>query len=203
MGTRNLTAVVVNGQYKVAQYGQWDGYPEGQGLTILNFLKNFDEAQFRKRLEAVRFVTDEEVHGWYVAAGSKGEKFVSMDVHDKVMATHPYINRDHGGAILELIATSDGPVEVQDSLNFVSDSLFCEWAYVVDLGKRTFEVYKGFNHSPVPAGERFADMVLREPASDGSKYYPVRLVAIFSLDKLPEEAKFLKDTQSEDEEAAA
>lgn len=25
MGTRNLTAVYLDGQYKVAQYGQWDG----------------------------------------------------------------------------------------------------------------------------------------------------------------------------------
>jgi len=28
MGTRNLTCVMKDGQYKVAQYGQWDGYPE-------------------------------------------------------------------------------------------------------------------------------------------------------------------------------
>ena len=33
MGTRNLTAVYLDGQYKVAQYGQWDGYPEGQGIA--------------------------------------------------------------------------------------------------------------------------------------------------------------------------
>ena len=26
MGTRNLTAVFMDGEYKVAQYGQWDGY---------------------------------------------------------------------------------------------------------------------------------------------------------------------------------
>lgn len=31
MGTRNLTAVYIDGEYKVAQYGQWDGYPEGPG----------------------------------------------------------------------------------------------------------------------------------------------------------------------------
>lgn len=34
MGTRNLTAVYLDGQYKVAQYGQWDGYPEGRGGLI-------------------------------------------------------------------------------------------------------------------------------------------------------------------------
>ena len=27
MGTRNLTCVFKDGEYKVAQYGQWDGYP--------------------------------------------------------------------------------------------------------------------------------------------------------------------------------
>lgn len=26
MGTRNLTVVYIDGKYKVAQYGQWDGY---------------------------------------------------------------------------------------------------------------------------------------------------------------------------------
>jgi len=28
MGTRHLTMVIQNKEPKVAQYGQWDGYPE-------------------------------------------------------------------------------------------------------------------------------------------------------------------------------
>ena len=39
MGTRHLTCVVKDGDYKVAQYGQWDGYPSGQGIDILTFLR--------------------------------------------------------------------------------------------------------------------------------------------------------------------
>ena len=43
MGTRNLTIVRnKEGIIRVAQYGQWDGYPEGQGITALNFIKNKD-----------------------------------------------------------------------------------------------------------------------------------------------------------------
>lgn len=38
MGTRNLTCVVKNNKYVVAQYGQWDGYPTGQGQTIVEFI---------------------------------------------------------------------------------------------------------------------------------------------------------------------
>ena len=41
MGTRNLTMVInQKGEKKVAQYGQWDGYPSGVGVSVLNFLKN-------------------------------------------------------------------------------------------------------------------------------------------------------------------
>ena len=45
MGTRNLTVVVVNKKVKVAQYGQWDGYPTGLGTDLLKLLKNRDNRE--------------------------------------------------------------------------------------------------------------------------------------------------------------
>jgi hypothetical protein len=39
MGTRNLTAVYFKGEFRIAQYGQWDGYISGSGWGILEFLK--------------------------------------------------------------------------------------------------------------------------------------------------------------------
>ena len=38
MGTRNLTCVVEDNKFKLAQYCQWDGYPSGQGKTIRDFI---------------------------------------------------------------------------------------------------------------------------------------------------------------------
>ena len=49
MGTRNLTTVIKNSETKVAQYGQWDGYPGGQGLTALKFLLKTDLSEFSKK----------------------------------------------------------------------------------------------------------------------------------------------------------
>jgi len=63
---------------------------------------------------------------------------------------------------------------LRDCSDFVRDSLFCEWAYVIDMDSREVEVYEGFNKSPVPAGERFSDP---DSCSGKAEYFPVRLVA--------------------------
>jgi hypothetical protein len=77
---------------------------------------------------------------------------------------------------------------ILDGNSFASDSLFCEWGYVVDLDNNVFEVYQGFNH--VPAVGRFAS---REEQEDGgSEYYPITLVASFPLDDLPSSSDFTK-----------
>ncbi len=59
MGTRNLTCVYLDGKCKVAQYGQWDGYPEGQGVTCLNFLRDeMVEPKFREELRKRQFAPE-------------------------------------------------------------------------------------------------------------------------------------------------
>lgn len=55
MGTRHLISVVLDGEYKIAQYGQWDGYPSGQGQAIVDFLlDNFDREAFKRQLAKCR-----------------------------------------------------------------------------------------------------------------------------------------------------
>lgn len=54
MGTRNLTCVVSNERYKVANYGQWDGYPSGLGISLLKFLnEDIDLNKFKEKVENV------------------------------------------------------------------------------------------------------------------------------------------------------
>ena len=63
MGTRNLTGVYLDGQYKVAQYGQWDGYPEGQGITVLTFLRDkMDLELFKEALRNSSYIPSEELY---------------------------------------------------------------------------------------------------------------------------------------------
>ena len=55
MGTRNITRVILGETVIVNQYCQWDGYPTGQGQTVMEFVKKYcggDELnEFKKRLD--------------------------------------------------------------------------------------------------------------------------------------------------------
>ncbi len=69
MGTRHMIGVVKDGQYKVGQYGQWDGYPSGQGSVVLDFLRSADLNDFRESLNKCRFITQDEADKRYAKAG--------------------------------------------------------------------------------------------------------------------------------------
>jgi hypothetical protein len=68
---------------------------------------------------------------------------------------------------------------IEDHSAFPEDSLFCEWAYVVDLDKGVLEVYKGFQSKPHTKG-RFATATPEQHAS-GDTYYPCKLIKSVKL----------------------
>ena len=45
-------------QFKVFNYGQWDGYPAGQGKDILNLLSSQNIKKLSDNLEHVEYVSD-------------------------------------------------------------------------------------------------------------------------------------------------
>jgi hypothetical protein len=63
MGTRNLTKVIdKDGITRVAQYGQWDGYPEGQGKSMLDFISNYRMLdKIELSLAKCRFIDQAEI----------------------------------------------------------------------------------------------------------------------------------------------
>lgn len=195
MGTRHLIAVHLDGKYPVAQYGQWDGYPSGQGLVVLGFLRTMIREQFVAGLQKAFEPTEEQIKQWWLDVGhdiEKSDGYVSCDIADKFGLLHPSLSRDTGAKVLPLIQNALDPVPVRKALDFAGDSLFCEWAYVIDLDKNTLEVYEGFNKTPVPAGERFADL-----PTEG-EYYPVKT---YALDELPNDEDFVNELEKEEENA--
>jgi hypothetical protein len=199
MGTRHLTMVVHENKTKIAQYGQWDGYPSGQGVTVLTFLRKRKLDVFKEKLKNVRFINDEDqkkINTFMKSIGSE-DGWMNQDQADKYHAAYPYLSRDIGADILDLVYGSNGDeIMLKDSTDFAGDSLFCEWAYVIDLDKNNFEIYSGFNKKPLGKNQRFKDTSVEKD----SAYTPIRCIKKYSLKKLPTKAQFIKDLKSKEEE---
>lgn len=181
MGTRNITAVFIDGEYKIAQYGQWDGYPEGQGKDALEILRSImrtalDTDEFKRKVRACKWLENPD---------------------GKLIKDYPQCSRDHGAKILAMVNESEPGMELVNQLAFAGDSLMCEWAWVIDFDKGTFEAFKGFNKMPLDPSERFANIPKAESTSG---YYPVHFVKSFQLDSLPSESEFLNAFKSEEDE---
>lgn len=204
MGTRNLTMVQKDGEYKIAQYGQWDGYPSGNGIDILNFMDGGHELdRLEGSLANVDWIADEENQKqWALAGAGETDRWVSMDVAYKHRNMFPENSRDTGAGILRIVSNFVPSADrqkllLQDTRDFAGDSLFCEWAYVIDFDKRTFEVYEGFNTEPLNPEERFYNTA-RD--MDNPEYFQIRLKKSYSLDNLPSREQFLADCEPEEEE---
>ena len=183
MGTRNLIAVISNEEVKVAQYGQWDGYPIGQGMKIYQNLKDKDLDLFKENVNKCSWITeeqrkqcwldiitDEEDKKKYLETGSVNYKYV-----DKFNLKYGQLSRDTGANVLGMIYLNNGLTLLND-YEFGKDSLYCEWAYIIDLDKNILEIYQGFNKAKLKETERFYT-----EESDRMGYYGCKLLATFNL----------------------
>lgn len=211
MGTRNLTCIVKDGQYQVAKYCQWDGYPEGQGLKILKYLRSLNLDKLKENLKYVIPFNYDNYNKRLIEFGVPEEdlekNFVGYETYQKIeeyLKLHPSISRDTGADILKLITETNKDIEIHNDLDFAADSLFCEWCYVIDFDKNTFEVYKGFNEEPLNESERFyflqKEYGPKESSYSSDFYYPVKLIKSYQLNNLPTQKEFLEYFSKKDNE---
>lgn len=183
MGTRNLTAVAIDNGYKVAQYCQWDGYPTGEGHTILEFFKTVDLDTFKRQVREKAFYgTSDEIDAAYAKFISNNGWMNTEQAEAFKKSEYGYLSRDTGAKVLEVIYNASDSVMLCDSIDFAKDSLFCEYAYVIDLNRDVLEIYAGFNTEPLEPSSRF----YTDEPKDG-EYYPVRLFKEYSLHDLPDD----------------
>lgn len=192
MGTRGLYCAIIDGEFKVAQYGQWDAYPEGQGKKIHEFVQHLVQEDkieaFKTTLRKLSTVDDDYVAGLWKECGADGSGFVSMDVAEVMKDRYPQFDRDLCADIMWKVIDGSAPAVKLDT-EFAADSLFCEWAYVIDMDRCVLEVFKGFQKEPHQSG-RFSGYPVDEARKDN--YYPVAEVAAFQFKDLPDVDTFIR-----------
>ena len=71
---------------------------------------------------------------------------------------------------------NDKPVFMTDGNLFIKDSLWCEYAYIINLDTNVLEYYEGFQTEPDPDG--------RYGQECSCEYYPCKKVLEIPLDKI-------------------
>jgi hypothetical protein len=168
MGTRNLTKVIdAEGITRVAQYGQWDGYPEYTGTRILEFISEYKMLEkIEQSLAKARFITNEElmeIDKEYTDENG----MMDFDTAKYFSLMYPSLTRDTGCDILKVLVYSNGQIPLKDESDFEGDDLFCEGVYTIDFKTREFSSkWNGINVSlgfdELPTAEKYLEMFKNE-----------------------------------------
>jgi hypothetical protein len=92
-----------------------------------------------------------------------------------------------GPEILDVVGAADAThrTRVVKELEFANAGADCEWAYVVDLDKSTFEVFKSYARKKYAGSTRFADV-------GGPEDTVPRFVRSFDFSNLPTPKEFVE-----------
>ena len=142
MGTRNLTKVIKDENVVVAQYGQWDGYPSGQGLTgFFAVTKDDVMASLEANLSLVYYPSEDELTEMakpFVVESKSGSMMMTYESGKGYGEKYPSLTRDTCTEILYVIANATEPVPLFLDIEFEDDELFCEGVYEVNLDNKTY-----------------------------------------------------------------
>lgn len=160
MGTRNLTKVIDStGRTRVAQYGQWDGYPSGQGISMLSFISEYKMLdKIERALRKVHFLSEDEAETFYKDFSDDG--MMTMEQSESFETIYPSLSRNTGSDILKVMVYSTGyTLPLIDNSDFENDELFCEGVYALDFQNREFVSTYGktvkFSFDALPTAEEY------------------------------------------------
>ena len=184
MGTRGAIATRVGGVDRV-HYNHYDSYPSALGFSFLRDVLAMlqAEAEYKAKAVAIQLVDESST-----PTEDDRKKYAKFFQQVSTGADWYALLRDLQG---ELKQTLDLGIGCKAHDDWLKDSLFCEYAYIINFDDRVVEFYKGFNKTSldVQKGGRYA--ALKEPPQkrrDGtlheSEYFGVRLVAAIPFDNI-------------------
>jgi hypothetical protein len=142
MGTRNLFTIIKNDKTVLAKYNQWDGYLDGQGKQLSDFIENdLSFETLNNGISRIKLLDSEK------------DQAVLDSIYERLNATRyddesrsmlfPLITRDTNiRQQLQAISIGVGPLESVDASEFQNDGLFCEYAYTLNLDENTVSVFR-------------------------------------------------------------
>ena len=170
MGTRGLWGFRKNGVDKLT-YNHYDSYPDYLGYKIINFIQQHDLEELVSIYNRIVLVDEEQPATAEAMVLCK--KFSDVDVSTKSIRDWYCLLRRAQGCP-EVYA--NGLRFMIDSADFIKNSLFCEFAYIINLDDNVLEFWVGFQHKPDKTN-RYGNVKL-----DG--HYPCKMLKAFNLNDI-------------------
>lgn len=177
MGTRGAFGYRIDGQDSVT-YNHCDSYPDGLGSNMVDYVGAYSIEALAEA--ARRIVLVEERDKAPREMVERYREFADLSVASRDPADWYVLLR---GVQRNPGAFHAGVDHMINGNWFLKDSLFCEWAYIVNVDDGVLEVYRGFNRDPKAPG-RYAAFQGPNPTRASSEYYGVRLLLTVPFYKL-------------------
>ena len=178
MGTRGVCGFYRDGVSKI-NYNHFDSYPEELGKNLLEEVRNVDISKLNKVFNNIVMVNEKKKPTKEQIDELK--EFANINVSSGKVDEWYVLLRENQGTFKNYL---NGSLSYMiDGQDFIKDSLFCEWGYIINLNTNKFEVWRGFQKKQ--NNNRYS---ILQPDGD---YYSCDLVAEFELGKLPNIKDFL------------
>ena len=174
MGTRGCYGFRKNDVDKLT-YNHWDSYPDWLGKIMVKFCKETTIQEMNEIFDKLILVKE-------------NDKPTKAQIAECI----EYYNGDVGSQTPEdwycLLREAQGNPDVYkcglkymtDGNNFIRDSLFCEYAYIINLDTQCLEFWVGFQKEP--------DEFNRYGTECDDRYYPCKMIGEYSFESLNEES---------------
>ena len=176
MGTRGILGVRINGEDKLT-YNHSDSYPSELGARLVDFCKIITSRRMwddvKSQAVMLESAPSEDATPKQV---KKYAKYADTTVSTKNPSEWYVLLRRTQGNIARIL---DAGIFI-NSNDFILDSLFCEYGYILNLDDMTLELYQGFQRIKHNAG-RYSTTELPESFD----YFPCALVGSYSLTDIP------------------
>ena len=195
MGTRGLYGVRKNGVDKCT-YNHFDSYPSGLGNDVVKFCANNTVENLNKFFDNIILVLENSIPTEIQIKECQKAGYVDLSVSTQSNEDWYCLLRNLQGNFKEYqkCIDSNSKIYMTDGIDFIQDSLFCEYAYIINLDDEVLEFYEGFQKEP-QIGNRYG-------TKDDRGYYPCKLVLTIPLDEIGDVDRIVKMMEYGSEEVA-
>lgn len=180
MSTRGICGFRKNNVDKIS-YNHSDSYPRWLGKKVAKFFADVDLGQLNEVFDSIKMVSGS------VVMTEEALKTLPKDLVGGLQRDfYEYLRKAQG----DLSWYLNGLKYMIDSNDFIRNSMFCDWGYIINLDTNKLEVWEGSQKTPTD-GNRYGDNC------NEYGYYPCKLIADFTQEevKAGEFENYLKEKE--------